>query len=757
MSGTHQQERAIFEIAIEITSPSERMAYVESACAQDSGLRARIHALLQAHDQANFLPAGPEDGGGRVIEGPGSRIGHYELLEMIGEGGMGLVYKARQTEPIERIVALKVVKLGMDTLQVVARFRAEQQMLAMLDHPNIARVFDAGTTDSGRPYFVMEYVPGEPITAYCDHHKLSIEQRLELFSQACRAIQHAHQKGVLHRDLKPSNILVHHEDHSPVLKVIDFGIAKAIAEPVGDRTALTEQGQLLGTPEYMSPEQADLAYGKIDTRSDVYSLGVVLYELLAGVAPFAGNGLREGGIEQIRQIIRDEEPKKPSAVLTGLGQKAQEVAAMRRTQIFALAKRLKSELEWIPLKAMRKEPEQRYQSVAEMGQDVSNYLSGNALLAGPETAAYRTRKFVRKHAGSVTAAALIALAIILGLGASTTMYARAEGARQEEVTARETAEQARLRAEQAEKAAQEQRQRAEESAENYRRSLYVNRIQLADAKCREGNVGNARTLLESCPQDLRGWEWDRVNYLLDQSVASFATHQGQLTAMDISPDGKRAVTGAENQPIKVWDTTTGREVATLPGARTGWIRDIAFSPDGRHIVSCDSSGTVNVWDTADANKPVTSIRHGGGWIPCVSFSPDGSKIISATQDDGSIKVWDTFTGDEIRAFGKQEERVRFAAFSQDGKYVISVDEDGTITTWDSVTGDEVRSVAGHGQEMGRMSISSDGSLFATGTSDRTIKIWDATTGSLVMTLRGHDGPINSIAFSPNDQYLISTK
>jgi len=300
-----------------------------------------------------------------AIEGPGTHIGRYELLELVGEGGMGMVYLAEQKEPVRRKVALKIVKLGMDTMHVIARLQAEQQTLAMLDHPNIARVFDAGTTDSGRPYFVMEYVEGVPITKYCDRQKLSIEERLRLFLQVCAAIQHAHQKGVLHRDIKPSNILVSANDHAALPKIIDFGIAKAVHQPLTEQTSITEQGQLLGTPEYMSPEQADMAYSEVDTRSDVYSLGVVLYELLAGATPFEAETLRKRGVEHIRQIIRNEEPKTPSVRLTTLGEQAREVALMRRTQLLTLARWLKKELEWIPLKAMRKEREQRYQSVSE--------------------------------------------------------------------------------------------------------------------------------------------------------------------------------------------------------------------------------------------------------------------------------------------------------------------------------------------------------------------------------------------------------
>jgi serine/threonine protein kinase len=287
-----------------------------------------------------------------AIEGPGTTIGRYELLELIGEGGMGLVYLAEQQEPVRRTVALKIVKLGMDTKQVVTRFEAERQTLAVLEHPNIAHVFDAGATDSGRPYFVMEYVKGKSITKYCDDYKLSVEERLKLFRQVCDGVHHAHQKGIIHRDIKPSNILVSVQDDKAVPKIIDFGIAKAITQPLTEKTSYTEQGQLLGTPEYMSPEQAEMAYQDIDTRSDIYSLGVLLYELLTGATPFDAKRLREGGIDHIQQVICQEEPRTPSARLTSLGDKAKAVAERRRTQIITLTRRLHRELEWIPMKAI---------------------------------------------------------------------------------------------------------------------------------------------------------------------------------------------------------------------------------------------------------------------------------------------------------------------------------------------------------------------------------------------------------------------
>lgn len=361
-----------------------------------------------------------------LAEHPSGRVGPYKLLHVLGEGGMGIVYLAEQEEPIKRQVALKIIKAGMDSDRFIARFEAEKQALALLDHPNIARIFDAGTTKLGRPYFVMEYVEGIPITDYCDRHKLMIEDRLSLFLQICQAVQHAHQKGIIHRDIKPSNILVSLQNDRVASKVIDFGVAKALAQPLTERKLITEQGQLFGTPEYMSPEQVDLATQDIDTRSDIYSLGVLLYALLTGVLPFDSTTFREGGIDHIRQIIRETNPKTPSTRVTSLGKEAKKVAESRQIQVAALARRLHKELEWIPLKAMRKERAERYQSASELADDIENYLKGNPLIAGPPSMVYRVKKFVRRHKAFVAGIAAVVVVFIAGVVVSTLFAIRAE-------------------------------------------------------------------------------------------------------------------------------------------------------------------------------------------------------------------------------------------------------------------------------------------------------------------------------------------
>ena len=399
--------------------------------AEPDRLRQLIRSGMDVDDAEVEQNPPPRGHVGGLMERPGTRIGCYKLLRVLGEGGMGIVYLAEQEQLIRRRVALKIIKPGMDSKRVLARFEAERQALALLEHPNIAQVHDAGTADSGRPYFAMEYVKGSTITEYCDRHTLSIEDRLRLFQQVCGALQYAHQKGIIHRDIKPSNILVSSENDQVIPKIIDFGVAKAISQPLTERTLVTEESQLIGTPEYMSPEQVELANEDIDTRSDIYSLGVLLYELLTGVLPFDSETLRGGGVEQIRKVIRETDPKTPSTRLTKLGEEAKKVAENRRTEIAALAKCLHRELEWIPLKAMRKERSERYRSASELADDIENYLKGEPLMAGPLTSGYRLRKFLRRHKAVVGGIAAVLIVSIIGTIVSVTFAIGQASARSE--------------------------------------------------------------------------------------------------------------------------------------------------------------------------------------------------------------------------------------------------------------------------------------------------------------------------------------
>jgi serine/threonine-protein kinase len=378
--------RAIFGDALELESPADRARYLAETCGDDAGLRAELESLLEAFGHAgSFLesPAAPTVAPTPLIESPGSVIGPCKLLEQIGEGGMGIVCMAEQSRPVRRKAVLKIIKPGMDTKQVIARFNAERQALALMEHPNIARVYDAEATESDRPYFVMELVRGIPITDYCDQVQLPIPERLELFTQVCQAVQHAHQRGIIHRDLKPSNVLVTLYDGVPVPKVIDFGIAKAMGQQLTEKTLFTGFAQFVGTPLYMSPEQAALSGLDVDTRSDIYSLGVLLYELLTGTTPFDQDTFRKAALDEIRRIIREQEPPSPSTRISTLGTTATTVSANRQTDPRRLGKLMRGERDWIVMKALEKDRTRRYDTVNGLAADVRRYLVHEPVEAGP--------------------------------------------------------------------------------------------------------------------------------------------------------------------------------------------------------------------------------------------------------------------------------------------------------------------------------------------------------------------------------------
>ena len=448
---------------------SERTAFVDE-CSPDSRVRDRLNVLLEAHDEASDFLESPAVRApvldlttqSPLAEGPGTTIGRYKLLELIGEGGFGAVYMADQKEPVRRRVALKIIKLGMDTKQVIARFEAERQALAMMDHPNIAKVLDAGATETGRPYFVMELVKGVHITEYCDTENLSTKERLDLFIKVCNAVQHAHQKGIIHRDLKPSNVLITMHDDRPVPKVIDFGIAKATNRELTDKTLFTEFRQFIGTPEYMSPEQAQMSGLDIDTRSDVYALGVLLYELLTGTTPFDGKTLREKSYAELQRIIREDEPPKPSTRLSTLGDDVAGIAKYRKDDLAHLARSLRGDLDWIVMKALEKNRTRRYETANGFAADIRRHLDNEPVIASPPSATYRFRKLVQRNKGVFAATGTVAAALILGLAVATTGFISAVRSRDAEADAKRSEQIQRVLAEAAQEEAVTQRDEADQ-------------------------------------------------------------------------------------------------------------------------------------------------------------------------------------------------------------------------------------------------------------------------------------------------------
>jgi non-specific serine/threonine protein kinase/serine/threonine-protein kinase len=448
MTDAHASERSIFLAALERESAQERAVYLEEACVGDPRLRAEVEALLVAHARLGELPPAPaasDPSGTRAElsspEGPGAWIGPYKLLQTLGEGGMGTVYLAEQQEPVQRRVALKIIKAGLDTTDVIGRFEQERQALALMDHPNIAKVFDAGTTEAGRPYFVMELVKGIPITTFCDQEQLMPRERLELLVPVCHAVQHAHQKGIIHRDLKPSNALIALYDGKPVAKIIDFGVAKATGQKLTERTLFTEVGQMVGTLEYMAPEQAELNNLDIDTRADIYALGVILYELLTGSPPFTGQQLRSAAFAEMLRIIREVEPPKPSTRLSS-SEELLGIAAKRKLEPKKLTRLVQGELDWIVMKCLEKERQRRYETANGLAMDLQRYLADEPVAAGPPSAAYRLRKLYRRHRVALLTAAGFAALLIVGIIGTTVGLLRAQSAAADERRAKEQLEKA---------------------------------------------------------------------------------------------------------------------------------------------------------------------------------------------------------------------------------------------------------------------------------------------------------------------------
>ena len=463
-------EREIFSRAIEIEDGAERAASVHAACGNDAELRGRVERLLREHSRKSqfILDRSPVDLQSitdlpAISEKIGATLGPFKLIEQIGEGGMGVVYIAEQREPIRRRVALKIIKPGLDTKEVMARFAAERQALAMMDHPHIARALDAGVTETGRPYFVMELVRGIPITDFCDQNKLGIKQRLRLFIDACHAIQHAHQKGIIHRDIKPGNVLVASQDGESLVKVIDFGVAKAIDQQFTEQTICTQFSQIVGTPLYMSPEQVEMGAVDVDTRTDIYSLGVMLYELLTGQPPLDPQRLRQATYDEMRCMIREEEPEKLSVKVSTLGQATLTISRDRDTESRKLSQLLRGDLNWIVMKALDKDRERRYGTASSFAADVGRYLNGEAVVAAPPSVSYRLQKIVRRNKGPVLAASLLLMTLLLGIAGTTYGLLRAEAARQDAVTA-QRAEAQRAEGERLAKlAAEAQKDRAQEA------------------------------------------------------------------------------------------------------------------------------------------------------------------------------------------------------------------------------------------------------------------------------------------------------
>ncbi len=768
MSEPSLPEESIFAQALEIASAAERAAFLDRACGDNQALRAEVEALLRTNERSGDVLDLPEKQATTVeqprpSEAPGTVIGPYKLLQQIGEGGMGTVFMAEQTKPVKRKVALKVIKSGMDSRQVIARFEAERQALAMMDHVNIARVLDAGAAESGRPYFVMELVHGVPITKYCDDNQLTPRQRLELFVPVCQAIQHAHQKGIIHRDIKPSNVMVTLYDGKPVPKVIDFGVAKATEQKLTERTLFTQYGTMVGTLEYMSPEQAEMSALGVDTRSDVYSLGVLLYELLTGSTPLTRKRFKDAAYGEILRIIKEEEPPKPSTRLSDSGEALASIAGQRKTEPAKLARLVRGELDWIVMKTLEKDRNRRYETANALAADVQRYLADEPVLACPPSAWYRFRKFARRNRRAVATAAavaLVAVAAVAGLATSTFLIAREQGAT--------------AKALQAETGAKD----------DLRRDVYFHCITLAHQDLTADNLGGALKLLEGegCPKDLRQWEWFylmrlcRVEPLVlrdETEVDGVAFAPGRLvrpahaglrdeTEVDgvaFSPHGERLASAGGDGTIKVRNSRTGKVIQTILHAHADSVVAVAFHPDGKHLASAGADRQVKVWDLTtrqvvfsgpcDANR-----KFGSAYT--VAFSPDGRQL--AAGSDGVVRVWDWETRQLLHTFPGHDHHSISVAFSHDGRRLATGSWREGPRLWDLTTegteGPPLLTLSGYRHPISALAFSPDDGRLAVASMDRSVKVWDTTTGELLHAY-SQSGTVLCVAFSRDGLRLAS--
>ena len=813
-------EETVFHLALKKPA-GERSRFLDHACGGDADLRRRLDVLLGAHDRPDSFLAEPacdlgvtsdsppggcdgDDSGHPAAQEIGRRIGPFKLLQKLGEGGMGTVWVAEQSEPVKRRVALKVIKAGMDSAQVLRRFEAERQALAMMDHSSIAKVLEAGTTDEGRPYFVMELIKGVPITRYCDELHLPLAERLALFVPVCQAIQHAHQKGIIHRDIKPSNVLVAIQDGKPIPKVIDFGVAKALHQPLTEQSLYTEIGQIVGTLEYMSPEQAELSALDIDTRADVYALGVLLYELLTGSTPLDRKRLGKAAYTEMVRMIREDDPPRPSTRLTESKESLASLAAQRRTEPARLTRALRGELDWIAMKCLEKDRTRRYETASGLAQDVERYLADEPVEACPPRAGYKLRKFARKHRTALATVTAFAVVLVAGAAVSTMLAVRATTAeavaKEEEgkaLTERDAKNEALITAELRKTEAEDARRDSEGALVDLTAttgSTAGDRNEPAVATLWFANAALlARTDLDRERVNLtRVRNWGRMApapvaavYHPGERVVKVAFHPSgrslmvltetrctitglpggrpealpggdrPVTAADWSPDGTRLALGTPGGKVEIVRVSGGDRVEAFD--HPGSVGVVRFSPNGRYLAV--AGDRTRVWDCEANGFATPELPHPGRVLGLV-FNGRGDRLVT-TCADGNARVFTIPGGPEPltaplsnRLPGPPANLPTHPVFVDGDRGLLTIDYQGVVVWRDTTTWQEVRRIT---TTSGYSSVvpDADGRRFVVA-SYYSGQIWDvdpakAVSGSTI----SHGNLVYAAAFSPDGQTLLT--
>jgi eukaryotic-like serine/threonine-protein kinase len=761
----------------------------------------------QVNDEGELFKRSPEsettEHVPELTERCGDRIGRYKLLQKIGEGGCGVVYMAEQEQPMRRKVALKIIKLGMDTRQVIARFEAERQALAMMDHPNIARVLDAGATETGRPYFVMDLVRGIRITDYCDQNQLSTQRRLELFVQVCRAIQHAHQKGIIHRDIKPSNILVSLHGGEPAPIIIDFGIVKATEQRLTDKTLFTAFEQFIGTPAYMSPEQAGISGLDIDTRSDIYALGVLLYELLTGKTPFDPQTLLDGGLEGMRRTIRDKEPVRPSTRLsTMLEADLTTAARQRQTEPLKLINLLRGDLDWIVMKCLEKDRSRRYDTAVGIAMDIERHLHHEPVLARPPSQLYRLQKLVRRNKIAFAGAGAVALALVAGLTLSTHLYIQEKEAYKRVLRAEQKQTLLRQQAEAAQASEAAQRKSSEQHARQSRLNSYAADVNSAFIAQQTGNLGRAMDLLQRLvpapgEEDLRSFEWRYLWQACQGDELLTLTNDALVSCAVLSPDTRSLATASYDGLVRIWDLPSKTITRTISGfdQQFGW-RYIEFSPDGKYFAGIRRDN-LTVWECGPGDWQVRFEENTGarviafkddstslvGWgfgglvlldlaswkaitiptklnpgsFPALAIEPGGMKAAVASDIQHVIEIVDLEKHSLVRTWSFEEKSdMAFVslAWSSD-RLLAATTWPGRLLLINPGSGRELSSVQAHEGSVFGLAFTPDSQTIITAGHDQLIHLWKVPGLQKLGTLRGHRDEVWSLALSDEARLLCT--